>query len=138
MSERIFSHITLGTRDLERAKGFYDAVMPVLGLVRHSTGDTFIGYGHAEDAKLGVNSLWVLLPQNGLAATSGNGTNVAFLAPSHEVVHKFHELALLQGGTNDGDPGLRSAVHPSFYAAYVRDLDGNKLVVVCHGEAPSA
>lgn len=132
MSPPVFSHVTLGTSDLGRAMAFYDRVMGTIGLVRHSTGRTFAGYGHAVDARLGVNSLWILLPENQQPASFGNGTNIAFLARTRVMVQQFHDAALAGGGSDAGPPGLRPDVHPNFYAAYVRDLDGNKLAVVCH------
>jgi predicted lactoylglutathione lyase len=70
-------------------------------------------------------------PAYGEAATSGNGTNVALLAQSREQVDSFYSAALAAGASDEGAPGLRD-VHPHFYAAYVRDPDGHKLVVVCH------
>ena len=128
----MFSHVTLGTNDLQRAIPFYDGVMAVLGYEKHSTGDTFAGYGDPVDANLGVNSLWILIPTDGQPATSGNGTNVAFLADSRETVNEFHRMALELGGVDEGRPGIREEAHPDFYAGYIRDPDGNKLVVVCH------
>jgi predicted lactoylglutathione lyase len=71
------------------------------------------------------------LPADGDAATSGNGTNVALLAQSREQVDSFYCAALATGASDDGAPVLRD-VHPHFYAAYVRDPDGHKLVVVFH------
>jgi catechol 2,3-dioxygenase-like lactoylglutathione lyase family enzyme len=128
----MFSHVTLGTNDLQRAIRFYDGVMAVLGYKKHSTGDTFAGYGNPDNASLGVNSLWILIPADGQPATSGNGTNVAFLASAREKVEEFHRKALELGGVDEGRPGIREEAHPNFYASYIRDPDGNKLVVVCH------
>ncbi len=128
----MFSHITLGTNDLKRAIRFYDGVMAVLGYKKHSTDDTFAGYGDPDDANLGVNSLWILIPADGQPATSANGMNVAFLANAREEVNEFHRKALELGGVDEGKPGIREEAHPNFYAGYVRDPDGNKLVVVCH------
>lgn len=128
----VLSHVTLGVTNLDRSIAFYDAVLSTLGLARHSRGASFAGYGHHQDAKLGVNSVWILVPTNGLPATAGNGTNVAFLAPSRAAVHAFHDTALACSGRSDGLPGLRPEVHPDFYAAYVLDPDGNKLVAVFH------
>ena len=128
----MFSHVTLGTNDLQRAIHFYDGVMAVLGYRKHSTGETFAGYGDPDDANLGVNSLWILIPTDGQPATSGNGTNVAFIANTRERVDEFHRKALEVGGVDEGRPGIREEAHPNFYAGYIRDPDGNKLVVVCH------
>ncbi|MEO0884091.1 MAG: VOC family protein, partial [Pseudomonadota bacterium] len=69
---------------------------------------------------------------DGMTATNGNGTHVAFLATSRNVVDDFYNAALETGGTDEGPPGLRTHYHPNYYGAYVRDPDGNKLQAVCH------
>jgi len=127
----MFSHIMLGTNDLVASRRFYDAVMPTLGCACHEAGDSYAGYGLQEDMGSGQNCLWLGLPADGKAATCGNGTNVALLAETREQVDRFHATALTAGALDEGAPGLRD-VHPHFYAAYIRDPDGHKLVVVCH------
>ncbi|MAS21465.1 MAG: hypothetical protein CMN49_00850 [SAR116 cluster bacterium] len=127
----MFSHIMLGTNDLVASRRFYDAVMPTLGCACHDAGDSYAGYGLQEDMGSGQNCLWLGLPADGKAATCGNGTNVALLAETREQVDRFYATALAAGALADGAPGLRD-VHPHFYAAYIRDPDGHKLVVVCH------
>jgi predicted lactoylglutathione lyase len=79
----------------------------------------------------GQNCLWLGLPADGKAATCGNGTNVALLAETREQVDRFYATALAAGALDEGAQGLRD-VHPHFYAAYIRDPDGHKLVIVCH------
>ena len=127
----MFSHIMLGTNDLVTSRRFYDAVMPTLGYACEDAGDSYAGYGLKEHIRSGQNCLWLGLPADGEAATSSNGTNVALLAQSREQVDSFYSAALAAGASNEGAPGLRD-VHPHFYAAYVRDPNGHKLVVVCH------
>ena len=127
----MFSHIMLGTNDLVASRRFYDAVMPTLGCACHEAGDSYAGYGLQEDMGSGQNCLWLGLPADGKAATCGNGTNVALLAETREQVDRFYATALAAGAFYEGAPGLRD-VHPHFYAAYIRDPDGHKLVVVCH------
>jgi len=129
---RMFSHIVLGTNDLKAATVFYDQVMATLGYARHDTGDTYAGYGKATDIGSGQNCLWINMPLDGKPATIGNGTNIALLAEDRQAVDAFHAAAMDQGGQDEGAPGLRSEVHPHFYAAYCRDPDGHKLVIVCH------
>jgi catechol 2,3-dioxygenase-like lactoylglutathione lyase family enzyme len=128
MSETLL-YITLGTNDLARAARFYDAALAPLGLVRRATEPTEVGYGLPQDRR---SRIWVTLPFDGKPATVGNGSMPAFLAPSQEAVRAFHRAALASGGTDEGAPGLRP-YGTGFFAAYVRDPDGNKLSAVHEG-----
>lgn len=128
----MFSHVSIGTNNLAKAIEFYDQVMPLLGYARESNGDTYAGYGLKENIMTGKNCLWVGNPFNGESASSGNGISIALLADSRAIVESVHAKALEIGAENEGDPGIREEAHPNFYAAYFRDLDGNKMVVVCH------
>ncbi len=123
-----FLYLTLGTNDVTRAGKFYDAALAPLGFVRRATEDTEVGYSLPDDRR---TRIWITQPYDGKPATVGNGTMTAFAAPSQEAVQAFHKAALEAGGTDEGEPGLRP-YGPTFYAAYVRDPDGNKLSAV-HG-----
>ncbi len=123
----MFSHITLGTDDLERARRFYNAVMPRLGLTEPFALPGTLVFGTMTGPKL-----FVVPPFDGNPATTGNGTHAAFIAPDHASVDAFHHAALAHGGSDEGEPGLRPHYHPHYYGAYVRDPDGNKLQAVCH------
>lgn len=127
----MFSHITIGTNDLEKATAFYDAVLATLGQKRFGQGDWWSGYGDFSDG-IGIGTLWVLKPSDGQPAAPGNGTNIAFLAHDRASVDAFHVAALVTGGTDEGAPGVRAENHANFYACYIRDRDGNKLLAVCH------
>ncbi len=126
----VLSHVILGINDVTRATEFYDAVLRILGYERRWTGDTGAGYGTHDD--LGIDTFWLTKPIDGNSATVGNGTNVAFVARSRKVVRDFYEKAIAMGATSEGAPGIREEAHPNFYAAYIRDLDGHKIVAVCH------
>ena len=128
----MYSHITLGVNDLQRSINFYDGLMSILGYKRHHSSDDFAGYGDLKDASKGNNFLWILRPINGEPASAGNGTNIAFDASSRDVVDEFYNKAMELGGVDEGGPGIRAEAHENFYATYVRDPDGNKLVCVCH------
>ena len=134
----MFSHIVLGTNDLNAAIAFYDPVMATLGYARLETGDSYAGYGKATDIGSGQNCLWINTPLDGKPSTSGNGTNIALLAEDRQAVDAFHTAAIEHGAQDEGAPGLRADVHPHFYAAYCRDPDGHKLVVVCHKDSTDA
>ena len=121
-----FLYLTLGTNDLARAARFYDAALAPLGLVRRATKDSEIGYGFPADHR---TRLWITLPFDGRPASIGNGSMPALVAPDQAAVKAFHAAALGHGGSDEGAPGLRP-FGPAFYAAYVRDPDGNKLSAV--------
>lgn len=126
----MFSHASVGTNDIELAIRFYDAVFNTIGIKRDSRGDGWASYGEFGD--VGINVFWVLTPIDGKPATAGNGTNIAFLANSRDEVDAFYQTAIELGGECEGKPGIRADDHPNYYAAYVRDLDKNKIVVVHH------
>ena len=123
----MFSHVTIGSNDLERSGAFYDAVMKTLGHERFYTGDGIIGYGEPTGDQTFVTS-----PFDGGPASVGNGTHIAFLAGDRAAVDAFHAAALANGGSDEGAPGPRPHYHKNYYGAYVRDPDGNKLQATCH------
>ena len=140
----MFTYVCLGTNDLSRAARFYDAVLGTLGHARCQVNDEpewqgWIGWGIYEERGARELALWVCPPWDGQRASVGNGTMVALTARSWRAVDEFHAAALAHGGSSEGVPGLRLRYNPDFYAAYVRDPDGNKLAVVCRGfTAPQA
>jgi catechol 2,3-dioxygenase-like lactoylglutathione lyase family enzyme len=123
----MIGYTTIGTNDLDRAKGFYDAVLKPLGGRRTLTYERSQYYGSPERGAM----LGVVLPFDGQAATGGNGTMVALVADSAAAVDQVHAAALAAGGTCEGPPGQRMA---GFYGAYFRDLDGNKLCAFYTGK----
>ena len=125
----MIGYVTLGTADLTRGAGFYDAIAEELGVGRMMQEDTFIAWG-APDGAPGVA---ITQPFDGKAPSVGNGTMVALQAKDSAQVDRLHAIALERGGTCEGKPGDRGG---GFYAAYFRDLDGNKLNAFCY--LPSA
>ena len=116
----MLGYVTLGTNDLERAAKFYDAIAAELGTWRMMEWPGAIAWGTPG----GSAGIGITKPFNGEAATVGNGVMAALEASSQEQIHRLHEIALANGGTCEGPPGPRG---DSFYAAYFRDPDGNKL-----------
>jgi catechol 2,3-dioxygenase-like lactoylglutathione lyase family enzyme len=136
----MFAYVCLGSNNLERSAIFYDAVLGSLGYKRcdtsaesESSWTGWIGWGLYEAAGAVQDALWICKPWDGKPAGVGNGSMVALWAKDWVSVEDFHSAALAHGGTSEGAPGLRLLYNPDFYAAYVRDPDGNKLAVVCRG-----
>jgi catechol 2,3-dioxygenase-like lactoylglutathione lyase family enzyme len=115
--------VTLGTSDLEKAAGFYDAVLATLGHMRRTDAPTgWAGWG-PEDA----TGFWICRPYDARPASVGNGTMFSFAAKDAAEVRAFHLAALAHGGRDEGAPGTRDRYDPAFYVAYIRDLDGHKI-----------
>ena len=126
----MIGYITLGTNDLDRAKAFYDTLLFEMGVkLLMEFGDR--GYGWA--ASLDKPMLCIFKPFDGQSATIGNGFMAGISADSRETVDRIHKKALELGATDEGGPGIRAIGGEGFYAAYFRDLDGNKLDVFCYG-----
>lgn len=121
----MFAYSTLGVNDMDRATRFYDALFAPLGRTRDTTSQTWTGYSQPGDR----SKFFLTRPFNGELATGGNGTMLAFLAPDRAAVDACYSAALRHGGSDEGPPGVREGMNPVFYAAYVRDPDGNKLCV---------
>jgi catechol 2,3-dioxygenase-like lactoylglutathione lyase family enzyme len=134
----MLSYVYFGTNHLERAISFYTAALEPLGVKRCVTGDpewdrVAAGWGIYEEEGARELAFWIGNPFDQRPASVGNGNMVAFRAPSWKAVDAFHAAALANGGTCDGAPGLRIHYSRDFYAAYVRDPDGNKVAAVCRG-----
>ena len=115
----MFSHVMIGTNNLERAKTFYDAVLGTLGVPPGNVDRHRIFWR----TKGGVFS--VSLPIDGQPATVGNGSTIGFACESAEQAVAWHAAGLANGGTAIEDPpGVRGGV---MYLAYLRDPDGNKV-----------
>ena len=116
-----------GTRDLERAKTFYDEIAALLGAKRVFERPEVVAYKGAEGGMFLVGKPLAGEP------TAGNGTQVGFAAKNRATVNAVHAKALELGGKCEGEPGVRGPDPNGFYGAYFRDLDGNKLLVSCFG-----
>ena len=116
----MIGYVTLGTNDFPRAVKFYDELLGKLGAKRVFEMDRAIAWGTSETAP----GLGVCKPFDEKPATRGTGNMVALAVDSKEKVDQLYNLAIKLGATDEGKPGPRSE---GFYAAYWRDLDGNKL-----------
>ncbi len=128
----MIDHVSIGVANMARAKAFYDAALEPLGMAPVypvEIGGRLVGVGYGAPNK---PSFWVQLPVNGQPASQGNGMHIAFRAETRAAVDAFYLAALAQGGVEDGPPGIREDYHPDYYAAFVRDAEGNKIEAVCH------
>lgn len=121
----MIGYTTIGTNDLAKALGFYDTFLAELGGKRVMELAHGQLYGFAQGPLFGVTK-----PYDGLVQNRGNGNMIALRCPSTEKVDALHAKALSLGAADEGAPGDRGG---SFYAAYFRDLDGNKLCVFTMG-----
>jgi catechol 2,3-dioxygenase-like lactoylglutathione lyase family enzyme len=121
----MIGYVTLGVSDIDRARGFYDALFGTVGakqlMVLEENG--FTQYGTGWDKP----SLVITRPFDGGPAAPGNGNMVALPMASQKQVEALHAKALELGGACEGKPGMREPAELRFYAAYFRDPDGNKL-----------
>jgi catechol 2,3-dioxygenase-like lactoylglutathione lyase family enzyme len=118
----MFSHIMIGTNDLDKAKSFYDALLAPLGVPPARVD------GHRIFYMTPTGILSVTKPINGQPATAANGATIGFSAKSSDEVNAWHAAGLAAGGTTCEDPpGLRQGNMGPLYLAYLRDPDGNKL-----------
>ena len=119
----MFSHVVVGTNDLERAKRFYDAVLGVLGHAegrRRAKGDCI----YRSDGGLFI----VTQPIDGQPASRSNGGTIGFACQSSDQVDLWHAAGLAHGGKSvENPPGVRNTEAGPLYLAYMRDPDGNKL-----------
>lgn len=131
----MFSHVTVGTNNLARAAAFYDAILLPIGLRRRQVvpdGGPEAACWVSPNAKL--PRFYVYMPFNSEAATAGNGSMVAFLAPNPEGVRKAYFAGLEAGGKDEGPPGERINYGVGYYGAYLRDPDGNKVHIAHRGD----
>jgi catechol 2,3-dioxygenase-like lactoylglutathione lyase family enzyme len=120
----MIGYVTLGTNKFAAAAEFYDALFATIGAGRVMQSDSFIAWSTGPKSP----AISIIKPFNQQPATVGNGSMVAVVLDAPDKVDAFHAQALALGGTDEGAPGLR---FDNFYAAYFRDLDGNKLNAFC-------
>lgn len=124
----MFSHVTVGSNDVAKAKSFYDGVGQALGLALLADYPSAVAYGRPG----GRPQLWILNPLDRKVASVGNGVTIGLEAPDRHAVDAAYKAGLSAGGKDEGAPGLREHYHPNYYGAYLRDPDGNKICIVCH------
>jgi catechol 2,3-dioxygenase-like lactoylglutathione lyase family enzyme len=128
----MIDHIGVAVADIDRAKAFYTRAFQPLGIrvimevsAEETGADAHAGFG-ADDKAF----FWI-----GTGAKPKGGTHVAFAVGTRAEVDAFYSAAMAAGGRDNGAPGLRPEYHPSYYGAFVFDLDGNNIEAVCHRSA---
>jgi catechol 2,3-dioxygenase-like lactoylglutathione lyase family enzyme len=120
--QAMIGHVSLGVNDLPRALAFYDTVFRPLNFVHVWEDAGGVGF-----SRPGGKEHFALFSRPGQVVVPGAGFHVAFVAPSQAAVDAFHAAALAAGGKDMGPPGLRPDYEPTYYAAFVTDLDGYKI-----------
>jgi catechol 2,3-dioxygenase-like lactoylglutathione lyase family enzyme len=123
----MLDHIGLRTKQLKEMFAFYEAVLAPLGYSKQKDFGVAAGFG-----KPGQHPLWI---GQGEGETSTSSVHLALTAESRAAVDAFHRVALENGGTDNGPPGIRPQYHENYYGAFVIDPDGNNLEAVCHKPA---
>lgn len=128
----MIGYVTIGSNDIARSCAFFDAAFEPLGYKRSFEGGGWAGYGPDGKQDEGLQ-IYLATPFNAEPATVGNGSMLAFKAPSRAAVESFYAQALAHGGADEGAPGVRGESDPPFYGAYVRDPEGNKFCAYFKG-----
>ncbi len=131
---QLLDHVSIAVADIATARPFYDAVMAALGCDKVFDRVDALGYGARCRPETAGDTYLAVLASG--AAALDDRRHWCFKAATRRAVDSFHQAALAHGGVSDGAPGLRPHYHRAYYAAFVRDPDGNRLEAVCHGEEP--
>ena len=123
----MFDHVGLNVRDYAASRAFYERALGPLGYSVVMAFDEWKACGFGTESQ---PTFWISERE---PATTG--THLAFTAPDRSTVDAFHEAALDAGGIDNGRPGIRAHYHPTYYGAFVHDLDGNNVEAVCHAPA---
>jgi catechol 2,3-dioxygenase-like lactoylglutathione lyase family enzyme len=120
----MIDHVSVGVSNLERSARFYEATLAPLGLARVVTRPATIGFGKA------YPEFWINHRPKMAALAADSGCHICLRAKSTAEVDAFHEAALHAGGSSDGAPALRPHERVRYYAAFIRDPDGNRIEAV--------
>jgi len=121
----MIDHISIAVRDLRRGEPFYTALLAPLGMTKlREWPDAAIGFGKK------YPEFWINRRDAMIRVADDSGVHICLRAPDRAAVDAFHAAALKAGGTSDGAPGFRAEYHDNYYAAFVRDPDGNRIEAV--------
>ena len=117
----MFDHVSIGVRDIARAKAFYDAALKPLEFTCLSADETSLGYGKK------TVDFWILAAERPVPDDPKSRLHFCFAAPSRQSVAAFHKAAMTAGARDNGKPGVRKDYGPNYYAAFVHDPEGYRL-----------
>jgi catechol 2,3-dioxygenase-like lactoylglutathione lyase family enzyme len=120
----VIDHVSLAVADLDRAARFYEAVLGAIGFAKLEVRPATVGFGKR------YPEFWLNHRPAMAGIAADTGAHVCLRAPGTAAVDAFHAAALAAGGSSDGAPGLRPHRTGGYYAAFVRDLDGNRVEAV--------
>lgn len=120
----MIDHVSVAVRDLAAAVRFYEAVLGALGLAKLEVRPATVGFGKQ------YPEFWINLRRDMASVTADSGAHVCLRAREPAMVDAFHATALAAGGLSDGAPGLRPQHGKGYYAAFIRDADGNRIEAV--------
>ena len=120
----MIDHVSVPVRDLAAATHFYETLLSALGITKLEIRPATVGFGKK------YPEFWINLRSDTTPALPTSGAHVCFRARSTELVDAFHAAALQAGGESDGAPGLRPQHGEGYYAAFIRDPDGNRIEAV--------
>jgi catechol 2,3-dioxygenase-like lactoylglutathione lyase family enzyme len=120
----MIDHISICVRDLDQASRFYEAVLETIGYSKLRLWPHSVGFGKT------YPEFWINLRVAMMPIDGDSGSHVAVRAPTPQAVDAFHAAALAAGGQSDGTPGRRPEYSPVYYAAFIRDPDGNRIEAV--------
>ncbi len=120
----MIDHVSIAVRDLGASAAFYSDVLEPLGLVRLVERPATVGFGRK------YPGFWLNARPGMAPAAEDAGAHVALRAPSDAAVEAFHARALARGAASDGAPGPREATMTTYFAAFIRDRDGNRIEAV--------
>lgn len=123
----MLDHVSIGVKDIEASKKFYDATLKPLGVTCKYAKGTDAGYGKE------AIQLWLGKAERPVKEDMASGLHFCFVAPSRKAVDDFYAAAMKGGGRDNGKPGVREAYGPNYYAAFVIDPDGYR--IEAHTEA---
>jgi len=121
----MIDHISIAASDLKKGEAFYTALLAPLGMAKlREWPDAAIGFGKK------YPEFWINRRAAMDRVADDSGVHISLRAPSAKAVDAFHAAALKAGGTSDGAPGVRPEYHQTYYAAFIRDPDGNRIEAV--------